>query len=110
MPPLRSQVVVSGRRAGPAHLRHRPRGQAVARPSASRRLAPRPPIGCRSVTVRDLDRIFKAYDVRGVVPDELDAELAERIGAAFADWTSLPTILIGRDARLSSPELATAIS
>src|SRR5262249_535617 len=76
----------------------------------SRRLPRRPPIGCRSVTVRDLDRIFKAYDVRGVVPDELDAELAERIGAAFADWTSLPTILIGRDARLSSPELATAIS
>ena len=62
------------------------------------------------MTVRDLDRIFKAYDVRGVVPDELDAELAERIGAAFADWTSLPTILIGRDARLSSPELAAAIS
>jgi len=62
------------------------------------------------VTVRNLDRIFKAYDVRGVVPDELDAELAHQIGAAFAEWTSLPTILIGRDCRLSSPELATAIS
>jgi len=62
------------------------------------------------VTVRDLDRIFKAYDVRGVVPDELDADLARRIGAAFATWTQLPTILLGRDCRLSSPELAAALS
>jgi phosphomannomutase len=62
------------------------------------------------VTVRDLDRIFKAYDVRGVVPDELDADLARRIGAAFADWTGLPSILLGRDCRLSSPELAAAIT
>jgi len=62
------------------------------------------------VTVRDLDRIFKAYDVRGVVPDELDADLARRIGAAFAEWTGLTSVLLGRDARLSSPELATAIT
>jgi phosphomannomutase len=62
------------------------------------------------VTVRDLDRIFKAYDVRGVVPDDLDAELARRIGAAFATWTGLPSMLLGRDCRLSSPELASAIA
>jgi phosphomannomutase len=62
------------------------------------------------VTLANLDRIFKAYDVRGVVPDELDAELAHRIGAAFADWTGLPSLLLGRDCRLSSPELAAAIS
>jgi phosphomannomutase len=58
----------------------------------------------------DLDRIFKAYDVRGVVPDELDADLARRIGAAFAEWTQAPAILLGRDCRLSSPELAAAIA
>jgi phosphomannomutase len=58
----------------------------------------------------DLGRIFKAYDVRGVVPDELDAELARRIGAAFADWSEAPAILLGRDCRLSSPELAAAIA
>ena len=57
----------------------------------------------------DLDRIFKAYDVRGVVPDDLDAGLARRIGAAFAEWTGLPRIVLGRDCRLSSPELAAAI-
>jgi phosphomannomutase len=62
------------------------------------------------VTVRDLDRIFKAYDVRGVVPDDLDAELARRIGAAFATWTGLPSMLLGRDCRLSSSELASAIA
>jgi phosphomannomutase len=61
------------------------------------------------VTVRDLDKVFKAYDVRGVVPDELDADLARRIGAAFAEWTDLPAILVGRDCRLSSDDLAEAI-
>ena len=58
----------------------------------------------------DLSRIFKAYDVRGVVPDELDADLARRIGAAFAEWSGATAILLGRDCRLSSPELAAAIA
>jgi phosphomannomutase len=59
---------------------------------------------------RDLDRIFKAYDVRGVVPDDLDADLVRRIGGAFAEWTKAPAIVVGRDCRLSSPELAAAIA
>jgi phosphomannomutase len=58
----------------------------------------------------DLDRIFKAYDVRGVVPDDLDADLVRRIGGAFAEWTKAPAIVLGRDCRLSSPELAAAIA
>ena len=58
----------------------------------------------------DLDRIFKAYDVRGVVPDELDADIARRVGAAFAEWSKERAILLGRDCRLSSPELAEAIA
>jgi phosphomannomutase len=57
----------------------------------------------------DLDLIFKAYDVRGVVPDQLDATIARRIGAAFAEWSGADAILLGRDCRLSSPELAAAI-
>jgi phosphomannomutase len=64
----------------------------------------------RFVTVGDLDRIFKAYDVRGVVPDELDEDIARRIGAAFAEFSGAPRIVIGRDCRLSSPDLAAAIS
>jgi phosphomannomutase len=58
----------------------------------------------------DLSRVFKAYDVRGVVPDELDADLVRRIGAAFAAWSGAPEILVGRDCRLSSPELAAALT
>ncbi|MDP9329272.1 MAG: phosphomannomutase/phosphoglucomutase [Actinomycetota bacterium] len=57
-----------------------------------------------------LDRIFKAYDVRGVVPDDLDAGLVRRIGAAFAEWTGARAIVLGRDCRISSPELAAAFS
>jgi phosphomannomutase len=59
---------------------------------------------------RDLGRIFKAYDVRGVVPDELDEDIARSIGAAFAEWSGVEAIAIGRDCRLSSPSLATALS
>jgi phosphomannomutase len=62
------------------------------------------------VTAENLDRIFKAYDVRGVVPDELDPTVARRIGAAYADWVKSPRVLVGRDARLSSPEMAAAIA
>jgi phosphomannomutase len=62
------------------------------------------------VTVGDLDRIFKAYDVRGVVPDDLDEDIARRVGAAFAEWSGGPSVVIGRDCRLSSPDLAAALT
>jgi phosphomannomutase len=62
------------------------------------------------VTERDLDRIFKAYDVRGVVPDDLDDDLVRAIGAAYAQITDHRPILIGRDSRLSSPDLAAALA
>ena len=58
---------------------------------------------------KDFAGIFKAYDVRGVVPDELDPDVARRIGAAFAEWSHATAIALGRDARLSSPELSLAI-
>jgi phosphomannomutase len=58
----------------------------------------------------DLPRIFKAYDVRGVVPDELNEDVVRRIGAAFARWADAPRIAIGRDCRLSSPALAAAVA
>jgi phosphomannomutase len=62
------------------------------------------------VTERDLDRIFKAYDVRGVVPDDLDDDLVRAIGGAYARITDDRPILIGRDCRLSSPDLAAALA
>ena len=57
----------------------------------------------------DLDVIFKAYDVRGTVPVQLDEEAARRIGYAFARFTGADRIVIGRDARTSSPVLAAAL-
>jgi phosphomannomutase len=62
------------------------------------------------VTERDLDRIFKAYDVRGIVPDDLDDDLVRAIGGAYARITDDRPILIGRDCRLSSPDLAAALA
>ena len=58
----------------------------------------------------DLDTIFKAYDVRGVYPDELDEGLARRIGAAFVRFTGFDRVVLGRDMRLSSPPLAAAFA
>ena len=57
----------------------------------------------------DLNAIFKAYDVRGIVPDQLDAEAARRIGSAFARFAAAPAIAVGRDCRESSPGLAAAL-
>jgi phosphomannomutase len=56
----------------------------------------------------DLSAIFKAYDVRGVYPDELDEEIAGRIGASFASFVGTERIAVGRDMRTSSPSLADA--
>lgn len=58
----------------------------------------------------DLDAIFKAYDVRGLVPGQLDDDAARRIGAAFARFAGAPRIAVGRDCRLSSPGLAAALT
>jgi phosphomannomutase len=52
--------------------------------------------------------IFKAYDVRGLYPSQLHAELARRIGGAFVDYLGARRIAVGHDARPSSPELSAA--
>jgi phosphomannomutase len=52
--------------------------------------------------------IFKAYDVRGVVPDDFNADTAYRIGNAFTRFLKAGTIVIGRDMRISSPEITAA--
>jgi phosphomannomutase len=53
--------------------------------------------------------IFKAYDIRGVVPDQLGTEDAYRIGRATARFLAVSELVIGRDARSSSPALAEAL-
>jgi phosphomannomutase len=52
--------------------------------------------------------VFKAYDVRGIVPDDLDAEGAYRLGRAYVAAFEPATMVIGHDMRLTSPELADA--
>lgn len=53
--------------------------------------------------------IFKAYDIRGTVPDQLDANMAYRIGRASARFLAAGELVVGRDARVSSPELGDAL-
>ncbi len=57
----------------------------------------------------DLSNCFKAYDVRGRVPEELNPESVYRIARAYADWLRPRRVAVGRDIRLSSVELAGAL-
>ncbi len=52
---------------------------------------------------------FKAYDVRGRVPEELDEDIAYRIGRAYAAFVKPRTVAVGRDIRLSSPAIMAAV-
>ncbi|MGY4977221.1 phosphomannomutase/phosphoglucomutase [Streptomyces sp. 900105755] len=58
----------------------------------------------------DLSQIVKAYDVRGVVPDQWDETLAELFGAAFVQVTGAAAIVVGHDMRPSSPGLSRAFA
>ncbi|KOV98804.1 phosphomannomutase [Streptomyces sp. NRRL B-3648] len=58
----------------------------------------------------DLSQIVKAYDVRGVVPDQWDEALAGLFGAAFAEVTGAAAIVVGHDMRPSSPGLSRAFA
>src|SRR6266581_9477370 len=53
--------------------------------------------------------IFKAYDVRGIYGENLTDEVAYRIGRAAGVYLNVPEIAVGRDMRLSSPQLADAL-
>jgi len=52
---------------------------------------------------------FKAYDIRGTVPDQINPDLVYRAARAFAEGSKADEIIVGRDARLSSPSLAEAV-
>jgi len=54
-------------------------------------------------------QVFKAYDIRGIYPEELDENLAYRIGRAFALYLRPRNVVVGRDMRVSSPTLAEAV-
>ncbi len=56
----------------------------------------------------NLDAVFKAYDIRGIYPEEIDEDLAHAVGRAFVAFAGARRIAVGRDARISSPVLSTA--
>ena len=58
----------------------------------------------------DLAQVVKAYDIRGVVPDQLDPDLAREVGAAFVELTGGDAVVVARDMRASSPALAAAFA
>jgi phosphomannomutase len=57
-----------------------------------------------------LDAIFKAYDIRGLAPEQLNEDVAKRIGAAFAVFTKSDRILLARDMRPSGVALSQAFA
>jgi phosphomannomutase len=58
--------------------------------------------------VGDYQKIFKAYDIRGIVPDEFDEQVAESVGAAFVRLTGARSVVTLHDMRTSSAPLAEA--
>jgi phosphomannomutase len=54
--------------------------------------------------------VFKAYDVRGAYPAEIDESLAERLGGAVVRFLKARRIAVGRDVRLSAPSIAAAVA
>ena len=56
----------------------------------------------------DLDAIFKAYDIRGVYPEQIDESVARGVGNAFVGFTGAGRFVVGRDARPSSEPLVAA--
>ncbi len=58
----------------------------------------------------DTTAIFKAYDIRGTYPDQLDERVAEAVGSAFGTYTKTPRIVIARDMRTSGEVLSSAFA
>ncbi|HEV2427940.1 MAG TPA: phosphomannomutase/phosphoglucomutase, partial [Acidimicrobiales bacterium] len=56
------------------------------------------------------ESVFKAYDVRGRYPDQLDEATARAVGSAFAQFSEAPRVVLARDMRLSGPALAGAFA
>ena len=54
--------------------------------------------------------IFKAYDVRGTVPDQIDEDLARATGRAYVQVTGADQVVVGYDMRPSSPGMAGAFA
>ena len=56
-----------------------------------------------------LSLLAKSYDLRGIYPTQIDAPLFTLVGQAFGSWAPEGEIIVGGDARLSTPELKSAL-
>lgn len=54
--------------------------------------------------------IFKAYDIRGIYPDDLNETIGYAIGRAFVTFLKVDTVIVGRDMRLSGPQMFQAVT
>jgi phosphomannomutase len=63
-----------------------------------------------TLTSANLNAVFKAYDVRGTVPDQIDEALARATGRAFVQVVGATTVVVGHDMRPSSPGMAGAFA
>ena len=63
----------------------------------------------RTLPGMELDTIFKAYDVRGLYPSQINETVARAVGYAFAIFAGVERIAVGRDCRISSPSIAGAL-
>ena len=63
-----------------------------------------------SLDPANINAIFKAYDVRGTVPDQLDEDLARATGKAYVQVTGATEVVVGYDMRPSSPGMAGAFA
>ena len=64
----------------------------------------------RVSAVARTDAVFKAYDIRGTYPDQIDGTLIRALGAAVAKHCAVPTLLVARDMRASGVELTAAFA
>ena len=63
-----------------------------------------------TTSAENLAAVFKAYDVRGLVGEQIDETLARAVGRAFVSETGAPRVVVGHDMRASSPSLAGAFA
>jgi len=64
----------------------------------------------RIALMPDLDAIFKAYDIRGTYPDQIDESVARAVGNAFVGFVGAARVLVGRDVRPSGESLVAAFA
>lgn len=80
------------------------------RQSSSYELLPNTDKNLKAVKMRANPDIFKAYDIRGIYPVDLNEDIAYSIGRAFVSYVKVGKVIVGRDMRLSSPQMSEALA